>query len=683
MNASRLARPVVWAAARGCPIVVLLALVVGSTLFRFWQAQHVPAPWITPDEQTYGLIGRSLYESGRFEILGHDTGLLSFVYPALIGLPLHLLGPSEGYATAKALQALVMSLTAIPVYVWGRSLSLRRTWALAAAALTLAVPGLAYSGFLMTEVAFYPIVCISAWAMARALAEPNLENQAFLLAAILLAVTTRLQAIVLVPVLMLALLLKLGFERGRIASLRAFLPVFGGLLACAGVWALLTRNRVGGLLGSYRITGSTSYHPLAAVRFGLYHLADVLLMTAVVPMIALTVLVARAAAAREPSLKVRAFAAVAAAYVLGFVAEVGLFSSSLLGRLGERYLFGLSPLLFLALALWLERAAPRPVLPTALASFAALGLLALLPIGFVSEAAAPDAFSVIPLYEIRQHVGASALKLGLLAAALLLLTLFAVAPRRPWLPPATVFVLLVAASLSASHFVAKQAAGFRMFTVGSDPRWIDRFATGPVSFVYAGEYGFSKGGPVWANLFWNHKITDVLSLRGARVVGPVSVRQATIAPDGRLLAGGRPVQAESAVASTAISFFGETLNRGASYVLWQLARPVRVSSFITGMRLLSRDIDVRARMNVYACGDGALELMLVAPEARRITIFRDGDRYRTIMLNPGAPWTGSISAPTTRRRGVCTFELVTEGGGVHADRFQFVRRNGSTEAAGR
>jgi hypothetical protein len=516
---------------------------------------------------------------------------------------------------------------------------------------------------------------VSAWAMTRALAEPSLENQGFLLAAIIVAVTTRLQAVVLVPILLLALVLKLAFERGRVASLRPFLPLFGGLVTLAGLWVFLTRGEAGGALGSYQVTGTTSYDPLSAARFGLYHLADVLIMVAALPVIALAVLVVRAAAGNEPSERVRAFVAVATAYVLGFVAEVGLFTSSLLGRIGERYLLGLAPLLFLSLALWLDRGAPRPVLATALSSLAALGLLALLPVRFISEAAAPDAFSLIPLFEIRQHVSASVFKAGLLLATLALLALFAAIPaRRKSLLPLAAGLLLLAASLSASRFVARQAGGFRNLTVGGDARWIDRFAEGPVSFVYAGEYGFSKGGPVWANLFWNRTIANVLAIRGARVVGPIPAQEATIAADGRLLVGSRRVETRAAVASSGIKFFGDIQNQGGSYALWRLAGPARISSTVTGIRLLSGDIDARARMSVYACAGGALELVLVAPEARRITLFRNGRLYRTIALSGGKPWVGSIPPPPNDNRGVCTFELLSEGGGVHANRFEFARR---------
>ena len=658
-------------------------LIGGSVLVRLWFAARVPAPWITPDEQTYALIGRSFYGSGRFQILGREVGLLSLVYPAVIGSPFRVMAPESAYALVKGLQAFLISLAAVPVFFWGRSI-MSRGWALAAAALTLAVPGLAYSGFLMTEVAFYPLLPVSAWAMARAVAHPSLENQALLLGAMLLAIATRLQAVVLVPVLVLALLLELVFARAPLASLRRFLPLGASLLVVGGLWVLLTTGGLASgshLLGSYQVTGTTSYDLVHAARFGLYHLADLLLMTAVVPVVALTLLAIGAAAGRERSPEARAFVAVTVAYVLGFTAEVGLFASSLLGRLGERYLLGLVPLLFLSLALWLDRGGPRSGLATPFISLAALALLLALPIRFISEAAAPDAFATIPLYELRLHLSALELKLTIvLAAAFLLALLYLLSARRSWLLPLVLLALLVPASVSASRFVAKQARGFRSLTVGSDVRWIDRVARGPVAFVYAGEYGFSRGGPVWANLFWNRRLAAVSTLRPADVVGPIPQQAVAIAGDGRLLAGTRQVEAQYAVASDALSFFGTRINTGAAFALWKLPRPARVSTWVSGMRLLSGDIDVRAALTAYACHGGALELRLIAPEARTIELFRGLTRYRTIRLAAGRPWTGKIPA-LTRPRQTCTFALATHGGGVHADRFEFVRTAHALPAA--
>ena len=113
---------------------------------------------------TYGLIGQSLYRSGSLDILGGPTPYFSAVVPAVVGIPLSLGDLAFGYDLLKVLQALAMSLAALPVFFSGRTLVGAR-WVLVPVALTLALPGLVYSGLVMTEVLFYPLLVLAAWAL--------------------------------------------------------------------------------------------------------------------------------------------------------------------------------------------------------------------------------------------------------------------------------------------------------------------------------------------------------------------------------------------------------------------------------------------------------------------------------------------------------------------------------------
>ena len=120
------------------------ALVAVSTIVRALAGLRVQTPWIAADEMIYAELGRSLWETGRLEILGQDTAFYSLLHPALIGLPLAVFDTALGYDVARVLEALVMSLAAVPLFAWGRRLMSER-WALVAAALTLCLPGLAYT----------------------------------------------------------------------------------------------------------------------------------------------------------------------------------------------------------------------------------------------------------------------------------------------------------------------------------------------------------------------------------------------------------------------------------------------------------------------------------------------------------------------------------------------------------
>src|SRR4051794_10002590 len=151
--------------------LALGALVLVSTVLRTWASRGVPTPWITPDETLYGLLGQGLWRDGKLAVLGGPTPYYSLVVPLVSGLPLSLGDLALGYSLLKVLQALVMSLAAVPVYVWGRSLTAPR-WALLAAVLTVALPGLAYSGLVMTGAGFFPGFVLAAWGAAGGRARP-------------------------------------------------------------------------------------------------------------------------------------------------------------------------------------------------------------------------------------------------------------------------------------------------------------------------------------------------------------------------------------------------------------------------------------------------------------------------------------------------------------------------------
>ena len=559
------------------PWVVVGVLVAISAYVRWLGARSVPSPWFTPDEQTYGLIGESLWRHGRYEILGHESQFLSLVYPLLAGLPLRMGDAERGYAILKGVQAVAMTLAAVPVYLWGRTL-VRRGWALVAAGLTLCLPALAFTGFVMTEVAFYPIFCLAAWVLARALARPTTVSQGLAVAAIALAVATRLQAIVFVPAVVLAVALVLLFERSGPRAARRYVVLLVGLGALTAAWLAVQRGQA---LGAYGVTGHVSYGLRDAVRFVLYHLADLLLLTAFVPVLATTIVAAHAFAGREESAEVRAYVATTVALVAGVVGQVGLFASRLLGRLAERNLIGLAPLAFLGFAIWLDRRCPRPRIVAAVTGAIAIGLLAYLPPSFVSAAAEPDAFSVIPLYRLRVDDPSTDIRLVLVLAAAGAVALLLLWPREArWLLALAVGGTLALASIPVTHVVAKQARDFQRITVGPDRTWIDSRVDGSAVYVYGGELDWSGGAPPWQNVFWNRRIDRVYSLGGRKILGPMPTTPVARAPDGRLVtAAGRPIRARWVVAAEGyVAIVGRKVAdaRDTGLSLWEVEPPVRV-----------------------------------------------------------------------------------------------------------
>ena len=184
-----------------------------------------------------------------------------------------------------------MSLTAVPVFFWGRRLMSER-WALVAAGLTLTLPAFAYSGLLMTETVFLPAMTLVAWMAAESLARPSRRSHAFLLGAFALALLTRLQALVVVPAFLLALVLLALVERSTDPFRRSW-PAAAGLLGLGAFWLVL------GGFGAYEPAGETSYSIGGALKFIVYHAGDVLLLVGLAPACAV-VLLALEAARRAP-----------------------------------------------------------------------------------------------------------------------------------------------------------------------------------------------------------------------------------------------------------------------------------------------------------------------------------------------------------------------------------------------
>jgi hypothetical protein len=543
----------------GLPAVGLLVIV--SALLRGWAATRVPGPWFIPDEAIYAQLGQSLWSTGHFRILGATPDFFSLVYPAFIGLPLHLAGIARGYETVKWLQALAMSLAAVPVYLWGRTL-VSEGWALAAAALTLCVPELGLTGFLLTEVLFYPLVCLTAWLMARALLRPALTRQVLVLAAIFVTALTRLQAIVLAPAFLLAGLLFFGLH-----GVRRLLPTVAALVVVAAAWVGLTLARGGEVLGAYQVTAGSGYDALEAFRFVVYHAADLALASGVVPAAALIAL----AQARDRSPEVRAFVAVTVSLTAAFVPLVGVYASRFSGRLEERNLIALVPLLFLAFAVWLER--PRRVSATLLGCAGVAVLLLVTPWDrYVVPAVEPEAFSLIPLVEFRGHLAPYA------AVVIVAAALFALALALPRVVPLALGLLLAAASVSAAHVAARQARGYQLAMVGSQHEWIDNHVFGPVLFLYGGELSWSAGAPVWTNVFWNDHIRQVDELYQGYIAGPIVHYRARVLHDGRIVVprDHRPAL-RYVVAGRQLQLGGDRMAESPYYVLWRIDPPLRLS----------------------------------------------------------------------------------------------------------
>jgi hypothetical protein len=637
--------------------VAVGVLVLVSALLRGYWTTWIPTPWINGDETIYALLGRSLWHSGHYSVLGAPTRFYSAVYPALIGGPLSLPKVALGYSLVKWLQALVMSLAAVPVYLWGRSLA-SEGWALVAAGLTLTLPGLAYSGLLMTEVAFFPVLVLAAWRIARTLEAPSLANQGFMTAAIALAVATRLQALVLVLAYPTALALKLALDRGGFRPLRRHAPALVALLALTvdwSIWQLATgQGAATDVFGAYRAAGEAPYSASAALRFVVYHLADVVVLTGVIPACAVVLLLPRA---RELSSAGRAYLATTLSLTGWFVVEVGIFASRLVGTVAERNLFPLAPLFFLGLVVWLARGAPRPWLATRAIGGAVVVLVAFLPAHALTvDAIRWEAFTLIAFRDLHAWSPEVSPRIWLVLAVLPLVALLAFAPaRRLWLiPTALVLLLIVVSGVATATAITQARSEGRL--VGRTKRWIDLTASGPVDFLTGGEALWPA---LYENIFWNHSIRRVDTLPGFAVPGPLPQTPVGPRPNGRIVdAGGRRVFTGFVVASNTLTVFGEKLRAPprSKLVLWRVQQPLRLSTWMTGVSIVQTGVDSHGDLSVvgglasdatlvaYACS-GAFKVKLVARgQPTTIEVLTDGSTVARASLQPWQAFEKSFAA---------------------------------------
>jgi hypothetical protein len=631
--------------------------------------------WIAPDEMVYAGLGRSLWSTGELRIYGGPSGIYSVVYPALVGLPLSLDDLGLGYTVLKGIQAVVMSLTAVPVFLWCRRLAGER-WALVAAVLTLALPGLLYSGMIMTEVAFLPVLVLAAWALAAALERPTAARQALLVGAVLLACATRLQALVLLPAFVTAVTLEALLARDVRRALR-FWPAVAGLGVLASAWAAwrVAVSGWSGVLGSYAAAADSDYAVAEAARSVAYHAADLVLLTALFPLPVL-LLLAWDAAQTDISPALRAYVATALAIVIWLVVEVGVFASENVGPLAERDLIGAAPLVFIGFVTWLARGARRSWPRGSLAVLLAAVLVLVLPLDrFVVQESVPDAFTLVPLLWLVEHTSAETLELVVWTGGALALALIVLLPRRLLvLLPALVLGALAFASVAATREVSDNIAFDQRYLLGGERDWVDRAVDEPVAYLYAGER-YSNG--VWQQLFWNRRIEWVYVLEGVEI--PPGLPQSRVHVDGRgrlLLDGGVQVPERFVVSSNQQQLRGEPVAslrqqelEQTGLTVWRLTGPPRLSSITTGVRE-NGDMHEPGQMFVYDCQRGRLELTLL-PKLSSTVWLRVNDRDVRRLNVAGRQFVNAtISGPPGAD--VCHFEVIGDSL-LGSTRFEFVR----------
>jgi hypothetical protein len=635
------------ARAPGVPAWVWVgAIVVVSSAIHIALAHRVVTPWIMVDELVYSELAKSLAANGHFLVRGVPSNGYGFVYPALIAPAFRLFASvPRAYAVAKDINAVVMSLAAVPAYLLARRL-VARVPALVAAALSLAIPSLLYTGMLMTENAFYPLFLLTALVLVLTLERPTALRQLLLLVLCGVGFATRAQAIAFVPAVLVAPILHGFIERDLKARLRRFTTLYGvvGAAAVLALAATVARGRSPlALLGAYRAAAHSGYTVSGVLHYLLWHAAELDLYVGVVPVAALLTLWL---APRAGSPAARAYAAATLPIVVFFLVEVAAFASTESGRIEERNDFYLAPLLLIALvALGAKSVIPRARRPMLGAALVAGVLPVAVPFAkFVNPSAVSDTFGLLPWWWLQDqgiHFGALrlvALGIGLAAAAA-----FVIVPPRF----ALIFSALAAAFFVGSSLIVENGRhGIHQTAVGSlwagirvaHPDWIDRAVGRGANVAFVWHYT-GETRPLWNNEFFNRSVGDVYTVDGPDAADgglpetPVRERR-----DGTLVAADGPPRVGFAVSYTDIAGTPIARDSQIGLVLYRVNGPLVVLTRVTGLfpdTWSGRRVTYRR----LRCTGGRLAIRLGTDEhlfssAQLVTASSGGNVVGTIRVQP-------------------------------------------------
>jgi hypothetical protein len=625
------------------PASLVLGLMVGaSAVVRFLLALPHTTPLYFADEYIYSTLAYELATTGRPTIRGDAASFPALLEPILTA-PFWLAGdPELALRLTQGLNAVAMSVAAVPVYLLARELGLGRGFGLAAAAVALVSPDLFYVAFILGEPIAYPLVTWAVYFGIRALHRPTARDQTLFVVLAGLASFARVQFVILpVAYIGAALIARTPLRRLRVSFALLALPAVGLVVAGLGYYAGIADFDVdpGGLA-----------HWLATDAMLLAYAAGWLIVPGA--------LVGLALARKGVE---RAFAAFTVILGAGLFAEAALYATNASvgpgGRFQERYLFTLSPLLVLAFGLSLRHGG-RARGAVALIAVGMIAMSARVPLsGYTDVHGRQDSPFLVGVHrfdELLGHANAS-LSVAAVAAVLALLSI-AVAYRTRLAIPALAVVgaFLAVVSLGAWSLDSRYADAARTTYLPEDARWIDNAGLRNVTLLNTPG---SKREIALEQMFWNRSITDFARLRNADRADAFAAPRVRIDRDGALWLSGRPLRTPLLVAQYAMNarFSGATrVDATNLFTLWRPAGTPRLT-LLTGGRYYDGWLANTGYVRAWRNGRVTMRLSL-PPHAPATTLrFRGPGVSERVRLTPGTsrllefeattrPWTVKWSA---------------------------------------
>jgi RNase P/RNase MRP subunit POP5 len=554
---------------------IVLWLMFGSALA--WITSHVADWFVMTDELLYERLALSVdrLHSPVPHVHGVVIANLNQLYPLLLA-PVFATGTvADGLHRAHVLNAFVVTSAAIPTYLLALRVT-RSVWAsTVAAALTVAVPWLVLSSFLLTETVAYPAFVWALLAFHVAVAYPSRRHDALAALALVVAITARTQFIVLA--LVLALMIAKRWREHR---------VLVAVYAVGGAVALVLLAAGHNPLGTYSSTTTGNPLPAAIVPSFFAHLAAVAVGLGLVPFI-----VGGAWLLRRD-----AFATLALSTTVALTAEVASYNVRFGGGLvRDRYIYYLAPVFAIAfaaaLASW-ERPSWKLGVP--------VGVLAIgfakAPLPIFDKLNVDTPVSIIDGYLLRELGGLTGARIFLVVCTLVTAALAVEAGillgRRAVVPLAALALVLATAETGYAFerlFRVNGTAG-RPLTVdpSSQLAWVDRIVGRNASVtmvpypIIPGDY-WSSAAYWWDMEFWNVSAERTAGIPGTFEWTPSTfpklaltfdnVGRTNVSPPGDVL---------QAVADTRFHIAGTVVINNRSVFLVDPERPWRADWTTTG-----------------------------------------------------------------------------------------------------
>ena len=627
----------------------ILACLIGISF-----AARLAAGWFraTPnyfaDEYLYAELARSLAESGRPAVRGVDIGFPSLLQPVLTA-PTWLAGDVlVSYRLTQALGALAMSLVALPVFALAGRLGLGRPLALAAAALSLAVPDLLFASWVMAEPFAYPLFVSAVLAGTAALSEPSRRRGLLLVALVGLAAFARAQFAIL-PFCFAAAVFLVGLRERRLREVlrQQALPL--GVFAGVGLAAALVG--VGRVLGLYSSALDGRADPVELLeRTG----ANALVLAyasgwILVPgaLLGLALVLGRPRNTAE-----LAFGALFLTTAIALLLEAGLAGA--VESPQERYVFYVLPLAAIAFCLYAARGWPGRI-SLALVTLLLIAASAQVPLaGFTAAEGKAQSPFLLAAFRLEETLGSPGSgSLAIAAAAAILGIVVIVLSGRPVLATSVALVAALtcsaAASVGAVAFDNRNSSAVRAEFLPAERSWVDRAGFDEVTLVRAPD-GLRTD--ALEQLFWNRSVGPVLLLPGAEEVDHFHSSSLTLETDGSLRSEGRTLAGPVLVdgyGGTIVLADADQVASSPSFTLWRPHGPVRMSLYMAG-RYSDGWLAGIGRLYLWPERTGGpveqrVSLTLTAPlgaEGMTILLREAGRRTLEVPLVPGRPRTVSF-----------------------------------------